>query len=64
MKGICYFGSVNIDRSLQAVKPFGTLISIPSGLGEYIKERAKAKYINSLFFLVSANGKHMKVIAD
>jgi len=57
-------GGANIDKSLHVVKPFGTLISIPSGLSEDINERTKAKGVNGLFFLVSSNGDQMKIIAE
>lgn len=57
-------GGDNIEKSLQAVKAGGTIISIPSGLSEQVSEQAKAKDVNALFFLVSSNGEHMKVISD
>ena len=57
-------GGDNIDRSLQVVKPGGTLISIPSGLNETVTEKAKAKGVNSYFFLVASNGDNMQTLAD
>lgn len=43
-------GGDNIDRSLEITKKGGTVISIPSGLGETVTEKAKAKGINGYFF--------------
>jgi NADPH:quinone reductase-like Zn-dependent oxidoreductase len=57
-------GGDMIDRSLEVIKPGGTLISIPSGLNEAVTEKAKAKGINGYFFLVSSNGGHMQRVAD
>lgn len=56
-------GGDNIDRSLDVVKPGGTLISIPSGLNEHVTEKAKAKGVNGFFFLVSSNGEDMEQVA-
>jgi len=57
-------GKDNIDRSLEAVRPGGTLISIPSGLNEQVTEKARAKGVNGFFFLVQSNGDDMRAIAD
>ncbi len=35
-------GSEYIDRSLKTIKKGGTIISIPSGLNEHVKEKAEA----------------------
>lgn len=56
-------GKDNIDRSLHAVRPGGTLISIPSGLNEQLTEKAKAKGVNGFFFLVQSSGDDMRAIA-
>jgi NADPH:quinone reductase-like Zn-dependent oxidoreductase len=57
-------GGDNMVRSLDVVKPGGTLISIPSGLSPDITERAAAKGINGYFFLVSSSGADMQQIAE
>jgi NADPH:quinone reductase-like Zn-dependent oxidoreductase len=57
-------GGDNIDRSLQVVKPGGTLISIPSGLSESVAEKAKARSIHGFFFLVQSSGDDMRSIAN
>lgn len=57
-------GGENIEKSLQAVKAGGTVISIPSGISEELQEQAKAKQVRALFFLVSSNGDDMAVLAD
>jgi len=57
-------GGENIDRSLEVVKPGGTLISIPSGMSEVLTEKAKSKNINAYFILVQSNGQQMKILAD
>jgi NADPH:quinone reductase-like Zn-dependent oxidoreductase len=57
-------GGDNIDRSLEIIKPGGTLISIPSGLNEAVTEKSKAKGINGYFILVQSNGEDMAKIAE
>lgn len=57
-------GGDMIDRSLEVIKPGGTLISIPSGLNEAITEKAKAKGINGYFILVASNGTDMQQLAE
>lgn len=57
-------GGDNIDRSLEITKKGGTVISIPSGLGETVTEKAKAKGINGYFFLVESNDDDMKQLAQ
>jgi len=52
-----------IDRSLEVVKPTGTVISIPSGLREAVVEKAKAKGVNGYFFLVESSGDDMRTLA-
>ena len=57
-------GGDNIDRSLEIIKPGGTLISIPSGLNEAVSEKSKSKGINGYFILVQSNGEDMAKIAE
>jgi len=57
-------GGVIAERSIDVVKPAGTLISIPSGLGPEITEKARKRDINAFFFLVQSSGEDMKAIAD
>jgi NADPH:quinone reductase-like Zn-dependent oxidoreductase len=53
-----------IDRSLEVIKPGGTLISIPSGLNETLTEKAKAKGIKGYFILVASDGEDMQQLAE
>lgn len=57
-------GGDHIDRSLEVIKPGGTLVSIPSGLSEQVTEKAKAKGIRGAFILVQSSGEDMKTLAD
>ncbi|SEM30672.1 NADPH:quinone reductase [Chitinophaga rupis] len=57
-------GGDHIDRSLEVIKPGGTLVSIPSGLSEEVTEKAKAKGIRGAFILVQSSGEDMKALAD
>ncbi len=56
-------GGENIDKSLDVVKDGGVVISIPAGLSESQMERAKAKNVNAMFFLVTSSGIDMEVLA-
>ncbi|WP_200974813.1 NADP-dependent oxidoreductase [Echinicola sp. 20G] len=56
-------GGQNIDRSLEVVKPGGTIISIPTGLNAEVTQKAKNKGVNGFFFLVQSNGTDMKALA-
>lgn len=56
-------GGENIDRSLEVVKPGGTIISIPTGLNAEVSQKAKDKGVNGFFFLVQSSGKDMKALA-
>lgn len=56
-------GGDMIDRSLEVIKPGGTLISIPSGLHESVTEKAKAKGIKGYFILVASDGEDMQQLA-
>ncbi|WP_217603693.1 NADP-dependent oxidoreductase [Chitinophaga sp. GbtcB8] len=57
-------GGDHIDRSLEVIKPGGTLVSIPSGLSEQVTEKAKSKGIRGAFILVQSSGEDMKALAD
>jgi len=57
-------GGDHIDRSLEVIKPGGTLVSIPSGLSEQVTEKAKAKGIRGAFILVQSSGEDMQQLAD
>ena len=57
-------GGENFDRSLEVVKPGGTVISIPSGLAQSSSEKARVKGINGYFFLVASNGIDMAQVAS
>jgi NADPH:quinone reductase-like Zn-dependent oxidoreductase len=56
-------GGEYIDRSLRVLKSGGTIISIPSGAAESVKEKAQSKGINGDMFRVHSDGKDMKEIA-
>ncbi|WP_158799222.1 NADP-dependent oxidoreductase [Pedobacter sp. L105] len=56
-------GGENIDRSLEIIKRGGTLVSIPSGSNDDVKEKAAAKGINGLKTMVVSSGTDMKAIA-
>jgi NADPH:quinone reductase-like Zn-dependent oxidoreductase len=56
-------GGDTIDKSLDVIKPGGTLISIPSGLNEAVVEKAKMRGINGYFILVKSDGDDMNAIA-
>jgi NADPH:quinone reductase-like Zn-dependent oxidoreductase len=57
-------GGNYIDRSLLVLRCGGTIISIPSGASESVREKAKALGINGDSFRVQSNGRDMKEIAD
>lgn len=57
-------GGNYIDRSLQVLRCGGTIISIPSGASESVREKAKALGMNGDTFRVQSNGRDMKEIAD
>ncbi|MEE1944187.1 NADP-dependent oxidoreductase [Pedobacter sp. KR3-3] len=56
-------GGENFVRSLDAVKPHGWVISIPSGMSGDIEAQAKAKGVNARAMLVESNGKDMQLLA-
>lgn len=57
-------GGDYIDRSLKVLKPGGTIISIPSGASESVKEKAAAMGMNGEQFSVRPNGNDMNEISD
>ena len=57
-------GGDYIDRSLKVLKPGGTIISIPSGSSESVKEKAAAMGMNGEQFSVRPNGDYMNKISD
>lgn len=57
-------GGANFVRSLDAVKPNGWVISIPSGMSGDIEAQAKAKGVNARAMLVESNGKDMQQLAE
>lgn len=57
-------GGQNVDHSLIVTKPGGTLISIPTGVGTDVTERAKAKKVDAAFYLVQSNGQDMTALAE
>jgi len=57
-------GGDYIDRSLKILKSGGTIISIPSGASESVREKANAKGLNGDTFRVQSDGKNMKEISE
>jgi NADPH:quinone reductase-like Zn-dependent oxidoreductase len=57
-------GGDYIDRSLKVLKPGGTIISIPSGASESVKEKAAAMGMIGEQFSVRPNGANMNEISD
>lgn len=57
-------GGDYIDRSLKTIKKGGTIISIPSGLNEHVKEKAEALGIQGFSTRVKPDGTNMQEIAD
>ncbi|GAB3933822.1 NADP-dependent oxidoreductase [Larkinella terrae] len=56
-------GGDTIDRSLEIIKPGGTILSIPSGLNEQVAEKAAARGVNGIRYRVQSNGEDMKTLA-
>lgn len=53
-----------MNRSIDAVKPGGTIITIPSGdIPQAYKDKAAAKGVNLFFSMVKSNGADMKALA-
>jgi NADPH:quinone reductase-like Zn-dependent oxidoreductase len=57
-------GGDMIARSLEVIKPGGTLITIPTGLNDADTEKAKAKGIKAYFTMVASNGEDMRQLGD
>ncbi|WP_338870539.1 NADP-dependent oxidoreductase [Spirosoma sp. SC4-14] len=57
-------GGENIDHSLAVMKPGATIISIPSGKNELVKEKAEANGMIGYPIRVQSNGGDMKQLAD
>lgn len=57
-------GGDNIDRSLLVTKTGGTVISIPTGLSEQVKEKAAAMDIKGYNILVRSDGQDMQQLAE
>jgi NADPH:quinone reductase-like Zn-dependent oxidoreductase len=56
-------GGENIDRSLDIIKPGGTIISVPSGLNEEVTKKASERAVKGYFILVKSSGDDMKKLA-
>jgi NADPH:quinone reductase-like Zn-dependent oxidoreductase len=56
-------GGSYIDRSLKVLKPGGTIISIPSGASESVKEKAALAGMTGDTFRVHSDGNNMNEIA-
>ncbi|MFC5411801.1 NADP-dependent oxidoreductase [Larkinella bovis] len=56
-------GGDTIDRSLEVLKPGGTILSIPSGLNEQVTEKAAARGVNGIRYRVQSDGEDMKALA-
>ncbi|RYF93519.1 MAG: NADP-dependent oxidoreductase [Chitinophagaceae bacterium] len=56
-------GGENIDRSLKVLKTGGTIVSLPSGVSEDVKDKAAAQNKNGIFFFVKSNAADMEKIA-
>jgi NADPH:quinone reductase-like Zn-dependent oxidoreductase len=56
-------GGENIERSIPLIKNGGTLISIPSGANTDVAEKAAAKNVKGLTFMVKSDGDDMEVLA-
>jgi NADPH:quinone reductase-like Zn-dependent oxidoreductase len=57
-------GGEYIERSLKTIKKGGTIISIPTGLNEHVKEKAEALGIHGFSTHVKPDGTNMQEIAD
>jgi NADPH:quinone reductase-like Zn-dependent oxidoreductase len=57
-------GGDYIERSLKTIKKGGTIISIPSGLNEHVKEKAEALGIQGFSTRVKPDRTNMQEIAD
>lgn len=57
-------GGDNIDRSLKVLKKGGTIVSLPSGIGEAVTEKAAAQDKKGIFFFVKSNGAEIHKIGS
>jgi len=57
-------GGDYIDRSLKVLKPGGTIVTMPSGFADVVKEKAAAKGYTGEPFSVRPNGANMREIAE
>ena len=57
-------GGDNIDLSLKTMKKGGTIVSIPSGANDKVKEKAEAAGMKGLTMLVQSSGEDMEHIAQ
>jgi NADPH:quinone reductase-like Zn-dependent oxidoreductase len=57
-------GGDNIDLSLKTMKKGGTIVSIPSGANEKVKEKAEAAGMKGLTMMVQSSGEDMEHIAQ
>lgn len=58
-------GGEHFERSVEVVKPHGTIINLPSGLSDRAKAKANQKNVNTCFFMsVYSSGSDMNIIAD
>lgn len=58
-----HLGGSHIDRSLKALKPGGTIISLPSGVSETVGEKAAAQGKKGIFFMVKSDREDIRRIA-
>ena len=56
-------GGDTIDQSLEAMRPGGKIISIPSGANTHVVEKAQAKGMIGNTFMTASNGRDMQQIA-
>jgi NADPH:quinone reductase-like Zn-dependent oxidoreductase len=56
-------GGDYIDRSLEVLKPGGTIVSIVSGSNELVTEKASSKGIKGIRMLVQSSGEDMQSLA-
>ena len=56
-------GDENIDLSLKLMKPGGTILSLPSGRSEQVKEKAEAKGMKGMHLMVHSSGENQQKIA-
>lgn len=58
-------GGVNFQKSVQVLKPFGTIVTLPSGYTKEDELKAQDKQLHACYFMsVYSNGQDMKHIAS